>query len=103
MLISNSSFARLSKWWRVRYCSRPMNFRMAAITIISPARPLKIAPTTKYGPKIVLCHMGAIATGEVPRDHGVHGNRHGQNNARHQLHGAFKRMPFGVAARPAER
>ena len=47
MLIKSRSFARLLKWWRVRYNSRPISFRIAAITIISPARPLKIAPTTK--------------------------------------------------------
>ena len=34
---------------------------MIAITKISAAIPLKIAPATKYGPKMVLCHMGAIA------------------------------------------
>ena len=32
-----------------------------AMTRISAAIPLKIAPVTKYGPKMVLCHMGAIA------------------------------------------
>jgi len=31
---------------------------MINIAMISAAIPEKIAPTTKYGPKIVLCHMG---------------------------------------------
>ena len=35
--------------------------RSAAIAMIRPAMPLKIAPATKYGPKIVECHIGTGA------------------------------------------
>ena len=35
--------------------------RSAAIAMISPAMPLKIAPATKYGPNIVECHIGTGA------------------------------------------
>jgi hypothetical protein len=32
---------------------------MIDIASTSAAIPLKIAPVTKYGPKMLLCHMGA--------------------------------------------
>ncbi len=36
-----------------------------AMATMSAAIPLKIAPTTKYGPKIGLCHMGTSVIASV--------------------------------------
>ena len=35
--------------------------RSAAIAMMRAAMPLKMAPATKYGPKMVECHIGTIA------------------------------------------
>src|SRR4030095_2207881 len=58
--IAKRLFARLSQWIGSRYCSRWKYFRIKTIAINSAAMPEKMAPTTKYGPKIVLCHIGMI-------------------------------------------
>src|SRR5579872_7471722 len=44
----------------VRYFSRPYAFRTITIAVMMAAMPEKIAPTTKYGPKIDECHIGWI-------------------------------------------
>ena len=40
------------------YVSRPSSVRIGASSVIIIATPEKIAPTTKYGAKIVLCQPG---------------------------------------------
>ena len=65
--------------------------------------PLKIAPVTKYGPKMVLCQSGATAMEKIPRDHRVDRNRDGEDHTRHAVHGPFQRTPLAVASGPADR
>ena len=65
--------------------------------------PLKIAPATKYGPKIVVCHIG---TGAIEKSNETivctgHGDR--DDGDRHDLHRRLEPVPLLRRAAPAER
>ncbi len=77
--------------------------RSEAITRMSAAIPLKMAPVTKYGPKMVLCHMGAIAMAKSHATTVWTETATARMMQAHQLHGALEGVPLAVAAHPAER
>ena len=58
--VRRTSFAMFSKWFSVMYASSPNAHRSGIMIVITRATPLKIAPATKYGAKIVECHPGTI-------------------------------------------
>src|SRR5690606_949478 len=60
--VSRISFDIESKCLGVKYASRPKILRIGIRIVITIARPLKMAPATKYGAKTVECHPGTIDT-----------------------------------------
>ncbi len=48
-----------SRWLVVMYCFKFMVSRAINSSVSTIANPLKIAPATKYGGKIVVCHPGS--------------------------------------------
>src|SRR5690606_41231965 len=44
----------------VKYSCSPKILRIGTRSVITMARPLKIAPATKYGAKIVVCQPGTM-------------------------------------------
>ncbi len=51
-----------SRWRVVTSSRRPKNWRAGTTNVTTMAMPLKIAPATKYGGKIVVCHPGSCET-----------------------------------------
>ena len=59
--VSSTTLARLSKCHGVSRSSIPSSLRIGINNVMTIETPEKIAPATKYGAKIVLCHPGFIA------------------------------------------
>ena len=56
----------------VMMCFSPKNCRAGIISVSTIAKPLKMAPATKYGGKIVVCQPGSWDDREVEGDDRVH-------------------------------
>ena len=51
-----------ARWLSVITCCNRNILRMMMISVLTIAKPLKMAPSTKYGGKIVACQPGMIET-----------------------------------------
>ena len=60
--VARMSRFRLSRCRRVTSCFSPKYARAGTISVTTIARPLKMAPATKYGGKINECQPGNWAT-----------------------------------------
>ena len=65
--------------------------------------PLKIAPATKYGPKMRGVPHGHRRHGEVPGDDGVYRDSDRNDGDGHDVHGDFKPLPLTRRALPSQR
>src|SRR6476660_3534201 len=59
--VNRPSLAAASGWLIVTWCLRPNHFRIGMMIVKTIPMPEKIAPATKYGGKIVVCHPGVSA------------------------------------------
>ena len=81
------------QWFSVTRCSRRNIFRMTMTSVATMANPLKIAPATKYGGKIVVCQPGRTDDREVERHHAMHRQHQRRRQAREQQIGLLVVAP----------
>ena len=100
--VTRMTLAMLSMCRRVMMFFRPNNSRAGTASVTTIAKPLKMAPATKYGGKMRRVPAGQLRDGEVEAHHAMHREhqRRGQGGQDHV--GLFVNVPVAVAAPPAE-
>ena len=92
----------LSRCRRVTRSFRPKKARAGTISVTTMAKPLKMAPATKYGGKIVVCQPGNDRHGEVEAHHRVDAQHQRRGQGGQEQVGPLVDVPLPGRAPPAQ-